>query len=87
MLAAAIGLTATATAYATEGGVGRPITGEQITPYAGIVPPTSDWIVIPIPIRLPPQFRTTFSLEIVTAARIAIMVAPIQAYRQGQLPF
>jgi hypothetical protein len=37
-------LVATA-AHATEGGVGRPITGEQITPYAGIVPPTSDWIV------------------------------------------
>lgn len=32
-------------AYATEGGVGRPITGEQATPYGGIVPPTSDWIV------------------------------------------
>jgi len=37
-------LVATA-AHATEGGVGRPITGDQITPYAGIVPPTSDWIV------------------------------------------
>jgi len=45
MIAAAIGLIATATVYATEGGVGRPITGEQITPYAGVVPPTSDWIV------------------------------------------
>jgi hypothetical protein len=32
-------------AGATEGGVGRPITGMQIAPYAGIVPPTSDWIV------------------------------------------
>ena len=32
-------------AFATEGGVGRPITGEQITPYAGIVPSTDDWIV------------------------------------------
>jgi hypothetical protein len=32
-------------ARATEGGVGRPITGEQVTPYGGIVPPTSDWIV------------------------------------------
>jgi hypothetical protein len=32
-------------ARATEGGVGRPITGMQLTPYAGIVPPTSDWIV------------------------------------------
>lgn len=33
------------TAGATEGGVGRPITGMQIAPYAGIVPPTSDWII------------------------------------------
>jgi hypothetical protein len=32
-------------AKATEGGIGRPITGMQIAPYAGIVPPTSDWIV------------------------------------------
>jgi len=32
-------------AWATEGGVGRPITGMQVTPYAGVVPPTSDWIV------------------------------------------
>jgi hypothetical protein len=32
-------------ALATEGGIGRPITGQQVTPYAGIVPPTSDWIV------------------------------------------
>jgi hypothetical protein len=29
---------------ATETGIGRPITGMQIAPYAGIVPPTSDWI-------------------------------------------
>ena len=34
-----------AASYATEGGVGRPITGMQIAPYSGIVPPTSDWIV------------------------------------------
>jgi hypothetical protein len=32
-------------AGATEGGIGRPITGMQVAPYAGIVPPTSDWIV------------------------------------------
>ncbi len=32
-------------ASATEGGIGRPITGMQIAPYAGIVPPTDDWIV------------------------------------------
>jgi hypothetical protein len=32
-------------ANATEGGIGRPLTGEQVMPYAGIVPPTSDWIV------------------------------------------
>ncbi|MDE1179003.1 transporter [Paraburkholderia sp.] len=31
-------------AAATEGGVGRPITGQQAMPYGGIVPPTSDWI-------------------------------------------
>jgi len=31
-------------ARGTEGGIGRPITSEQIAPYAGIVPPTSDWI-------------------------------------------
>ncbi|MDR5753912.1 MULTISPECIES: hypothetical protein [unclassified Caballeronia] len=30
---------------ATEGGVGRPITGMQPTPEAGVVPPASDWIV------------------------------------------
>ncbi|SDJ12907.1 Uncharacterized conserved protein [Paraburkholderia steynii] len=30
---------------ATETGVGRPITGQQVTPYGGIVPPTSEWIV------------------------------------------
>lgn len=30
---------------ATEGGVGRTITGQQAAPYAGFVPPTSDWIV------------------------------------------
>lgn len=29
---------------ATEGGIGRPLTALQIMPYAGIVPPTSDWI-------------------------------------------
>jgi hypothetical protein len=45
MIAALAGMTAAHMARATEGGVGRPITGEQITPYAGIVPPTSDWIV------------------------------------------
>jgi hypothetical protein len=32
-------------AGATESGIGRPITGMQVAPYAGIVPPTSDWIV------------------------------------------
>ena len=31
-------------ARATEGGIGRPITGMQVMPYGGIVPPTSDWI-------------------------------------------
>ena len=30
--------------YATEGGVGRPLTGLQVTPYGGIVPPTPGWV-------------------------------------------
>jgi hypothetical protein len=30
--------------HATESGLGRPLTGMQIAPYSGIVPPTSDWI-------------------------------------------
>ncbi|MBN3762987.1 transporter [Burkholderia sp. Ac-20365] len=33
------------TSSATETGVGRPITGQQITPYGGIVPSTDEWIV------------------------------------------
>jgi hypothetical protein len=28
------------TAWATEGAMGRPVTGMQITPYAGVIPPT-----------------------------------------------
>lgn len=40
-----IGLMLCRPASATEGGIGRPITGMQVAPYAGIVPPTSDWIV------------------------------------------
>ncbi|CDY77772.1 hypothetical protein BGLT_06577 [Caballeronia glathei] len=28
-------------AQATEGGIGRPITGMEVTPYAAVVPPTS----------------------------------------------
>lgn len=39
------GVVVSTTASATETGIGRPITGMQIAPYAGIVPPTSDWIV------------------------------------------
>lgn len=42
MLAAGLalsGLVAAGGAHATEGGLGRSITGMQITPYAGIVPP------------------------------------------------
>ncbi|SAL61840.1 protein involved in meta-pathway of phenol degradation [Caballeronia terrestris] len=38
-------LVASMPVHATEGGIGRPITGQQVTPYAGVVPPTSDWIV------------------------------------------
>lgn len=41
----ALGLVNVQVAHATEGGIGRPITGQQIMPYAGVVPPTSDWIV------------------------------------------
>lgn len=41
----ALGATLPAIGHATEGGVGRPITGMQVIPYSGIVPPTSDWIV------------------------------------------
>lgn len=44
-LAAACVATGVSTANATEGGVGRPITGQQVTPYGGVVPPTADWIV------------------------------------------
>jgi hypothetical protein len=40
-----VGLTCVDSVSATEGGVGRPITGMQIAPYAGIVPPTDDWIL------------------------------------------
>jgi hypothetical protein len=37
--------TAGVNALATESGVGRPITGQQVTPYEGIIPPTDDWII------------------------------------------
>ncbi|MGF6769730.1 hypothetical protein P3T18_002200 [Paraburkholderia sp. GAS199] len=40
-----VGLALSQPALATEGGIGRPITGMQVTPYAGVVPPTSDWVV------------------------------------------
>jgi hypothetical protein len=40
-----VGVTCARSANATETGIGRPITGMQIAPYAGIVPPTSDWIL------------------------------------------
>jgi hypothetical protein len=43
--ATTFGLAAPLLCHATESGIGRPITGMQIAPYAGIVPPTSDWIV------------------------------------------
>lgn len=42
---ASAGITIAPQAMATEGGVGRPITGMQIAPYAGVVPPTDDWII------------------------------------------
>ncbi|MFM0509283.1 SphA family protein [Paraburkholderia sp. RL17-373-BIF-A] len=40
-----VGVSLSQTASATEGGIGRPITGQQVMPYGGVVPPTSDWIV------------------------------------------
>lgn len=36
-------LVAVVPAYATEGGIGRPITGLQATSYAGLIPPTPGW--------------------------------------------
>ncbi|MGB8419090.1 SphA family protein [Paraburkholderia sp.] len=39
------GLAVSQQGWATEGGIGRPITGMQVTPYAGVVPPTDDWII------------------------------------------
>lgn len=36
---------ASANVFATEGGVGRPITGQQVSSYGGFIPPTDDWIV------------------------------------------
>lgn len=41
----AAGVIASGQCFATEGGIGRPITGQQVNPYGGVVPPTSDWIV------------------------------------------
>jgi hypothetical protein len=43
--ASAFGFIYAQPASATEGGIGRPITGQQVMPYSGIVPPTSDWIL------------------------------------------
>jgi hypothetical protein len=34
---------ASMSAHATEGAVGRPITGLQVQPYAGLIPPTPGW--------------------------------------------
>ncbi|WP_158905862.1 transporter [Burkholderia sp. L27(2015)] len=39
-----LGIGIPTSSQATETGIGRPITGMQIAPYAGIVPPTDDWI-------------------------------------------
>lgn len=36
---------ASANVLATEGGVGRPITGQQVSSYGGFIQPTDDWIV------------------------------------------
>jgi hypothetical protein len=38
MIAVAFAISITSPALAVEGGVGRPITGEQITPFAGVIP-------------------------------------------------
>jgi hypothetical protein len=39
-----LGLSLSGSIHATESGVGCPLTGMQIAPYAGVVPPTDDWI-------------------------------------------
>jgi hypothetical protein len=44
LVLASLGVGIATTANATEGGIGRPVTGMQVTPYAGVVPPTDDWI-------------------------------------------
>jgi hypothetical protein len=41
---ASLALGVSVSSHATESGIGRPVTGMQIAPYAGIVPPTDDWI-------------------------------------------
>ena len=38
-----LALTAPLSAHAVEGGLGRSITGLQVTNYAGVVPPTPGW--------------------------------------------
>ena len=43
-IAMALSMGAAPPAHTVEGGVGRPITGQQITPFAGIIPPESGFI-------------------------------------------
>lgn len=44
LLLLGLALLTTWDACATEGGVGRPITGQQVTPYGGVVPPDAEWM-------------------------------------------
>ncbi len=73
--AAALGCVLTllaAPAWATEGGVGRPITGMQITPYAGIVPPE-------------PGLTVSFSSIYYDASRSRDQAIPIGGRLEGGL--
>ncbi|MGH8399268.1 MAG: SphA family protein, partial [Gammaproteobacteria bacterium] len=40
-----LALGSTEQVYATEGGVGRPITGQQVFSNAGVVPPDPGWVM------------------------------------------
>ncbi|PTR32497.1 hypothetical protein C8J98_10550 [Luteibacter sp. OK325] len=44
LVSALLALTAVTAASASEGGMGRPITGLQASSYAGLIPPTPGWL-------------------------------------------
>lgn len=66
--------------HAIEGAVGRPLTGLQITPYAGVVPPTPGWIFTVLPIfydgtvsanvQVPIAGNLVFGVEAVTSFNV-----------------